>query len=185
MQLSFAKSFLFSCPEILGLKLKPLSIGHFIILDMLHSPFYCGGSISNDDLITAIFVCSKSFQENLNSISNPALLKKEIKEWGIKQGKKADYKKVIKQVREYFAYYDDTPKRYIDESKQSKPNNAPWQIAITWKLLDKFEEKDIYDMAITKAFAFIACENTDDLISEFDESIIDKMEREAKEPIKD
>ena len=58
-----------SCPDILGVRLRPLSIWHSWALLSMESPFIGGGEYTTDDVCNAVLVCSLTREEY--SGSNP------------------------------------------------------------------------------------------------------------------
>lgn len=50
---------------MLGLKLKPYSLGHSLLLERFGSPYAVGGRIGVEDLLFGVLVCSNTFEDNL------------------------------------------------------------------------------------------------------------------------
>lgn len=63
--------------EILGLKLRPFSLGHVILLHRIQSPFLTGWKAESpptfDDLAVAVLVCSCSYKDAREIIESPKL----------------------------------------------------------------------------------------------------------------
>lgn len=63
--------------EILGVKLRPFSLGHVILLHRIESPFLVGWKAESqptfDDLAVAVLICSCTYEEALEIIEGPAL----------------------------------------------------------------------------------------------------------------
>lgn len=57
----------------LGFKLRPLSLGHLIILRRLGNTFICGGELGFEELATAVLVCANTYEEALAYVDDPAL----------------------------------------------------------------------------------------------------------------
>lgn len=51
--------------RILGLELKPLSLGHVHLLEAIESPFLFGGQQDLEDLVAGVFICSRGWKSNL------------------------------------------------------------------------------------------------------------------------
>jgi hypothetical protein len=51
--------------RLLGLDLKPFSLGHVILLHFLDNAFVTGAPPTMEDLASAVFVCAQSYQDNL------------------------------------------------------------------------------------------------------------------------
>lgn len=65
--------YLAAIPEpvtLLGLKLRPFSLGHNLLLHRIESGFVCGGSIGFDDLAASVFICAQTYQSALNSFQD-------------------------------------------------------------------------------------------------------------------
>jgi len=57
--------------QILGLPLKPLSLGHLILLHRLKSSFVCEGKPGYEDLAIGALICSLSYEDGLQAINDP------------------------------------------------------------------------------------------------------------------
>lgn len=71
--------------EILGVKLRPFSLGHVILLHRTESPFI--GAEPNpkiapfDELALAVLLCSETYRNGLRIIDDP-MLPKVLRQWG-------------------------------------------------------------------------------------------------------
>lgn len=61
MDTRFHDSLLLSPPILLGERLRPLSIGHHLILTRIRSPFILGGPVRLDDCLLLIGICRRNF----------------------------------------------------------------------------------------------------------------------------
>jgi hypothetical protein len=68
---------------ILGLKLKPFALGHLVLLHRLESPFITGAPPTYADLSMAVLMCSQTFEEAIESLSDPEL-DKVMADWATK-----------------------------------------------------------------------------------------------------
>ena len=59
---------------LLGQRLHPFSLGHYILLERFKSPFLLGGSADVTDLFTAVLICCNKYDEFLNLIKEDDLL---------------------------------------------------------------------------------------------------------------
>lgn len=69
--------------EILGLKLRPFSLGHVILLHRIESPFIGHqpkGSKLFDDLALAVLICSESYANGIQILHDPGL-SKALRSW--------------------------------------------------------------------------------------------------------
>lgn len=60
---------------LLGLRLKPFSLGHVILLHRIESAFVAGGVPTYDDLASSVLICSQTYGEALASFNDPDLSK--------------------------------------------------------------------------------------------------------------
>jgi hypothetical protein len=58
---------------LLGLRLRPFSLGHKLLLHRVESAFVSGGQVTYDDLALSIFLCAQTFREGIASFSDPDL----------------------------------------------------------------------------------------------------------------
>lgn len=66
---------------LLGLRLRPLSAGHIILLNRVESPFVKPGTeITFEDLTCAVFICAHTFEETLEAFDDPELPER-LSEW--------------------------------------------------------------------------------------------------------
>lgn len=69
---------------VLGLALKPLSVGHIILLHRIKSAFVCGDTFPDyEDLVCSALVCSLSYEDALEVIEDPDT-PKVLKRWADK-----------------------------------------------------------------------------------------------------
>ena len=71
----FFKAVFLEPPRICGKRLHPFSLAHEYFLKHLNNPIIVGGSITDDDLLTAIFVCSLTFKELREYFNQPSTFK--------------------------------------------------------------------------------------------------------------
>jgi len=63
MQPAYALALFADCPTILGYRLRPLSLGHSLILEATRNPFIADLRGDPEDLLLALSVCSRPFAE--------------------------------------------------------------------------------------------------------------------------
>lgn len=88
---------------VLGVELKPFSVGHKLLLQQIGSPYEDGKSCGPDDLMLAVAFCSTTFEygcAELNSVN----LGKRIKSW-YKRLTDPDWPAASKLFGEYIAYH--------------------------------------------------------------------------------
>ena len=115
-------------PVVMGLTLRPFSLGHSVLLEAIDSPFVIGGGVSLSDLSLSAWICSKTYEA-----ASVALLsgdqEKPFKKWGHKWAKRGDFSKELEMFRVYIRHYSKAPEQWQTESK---PSAIPWQ----WHLLN-------------------------------------------------
>ena len=75
--------YLAAIPEprtILGLRLRPFSLGHIILLQRLESAFVCGGIPDYGDLALTVLICASTYEEGIAHLDNPDL-RDELGRW--------------------------------------------------------------------------------------------------------
>jgi hypothetical protein len=68
--------YLAAAPEprtILGLRLRPFSLGHVILLHRVESVFVIGGVPDFNDLALSVFICSQTYADALKAFEDPTL----------------------------------------------------------------------------------------------------------------
>ena len=81
--------------QILGLPLRPLSLGHLILLHRVKSAFVCEGTVNYNELAIAALICSLTYDDGLACLKDPGtaeflkLLGERItgiREWSVRLG---------------------------------------------------------------------------------------------------
>lgn len=81
--------------QILGLPLRPLSLGHLILLHRVQSAFVCEGIPDYQELAIAALICSLSYEDGIAALKDsdtPKLLKRlgeritGIRDWRVRLG---------------------------------------------------------------------------------------------------
>jgi len=81
--------------QILGLPLRPLSLGHLVLLHRVQSAFICEGIPDYQELAIAALICSLSYEDGVAAIKDsdtPQLLKRlgeritGIRDWRVRLG---------------------------------------------------------------------------------------------------
>lgn len=68
---------------VLGLRLRPYSCGHELLLCHVNSPLVIGGENSWNDLFLAALICSQTFESGLQFILKPSKVKWFARVWAI------------------------------------------------------------------------------------------------------
>lgn len=56
---------------VLGLPLRPLSLGHLILLSRMQSPFVVGGERNWANLSASVLICAQTYEEGVASLDDP------------------------------------------------------------------------------------------------------------------
>lgn len=114
--------------QILGLKLKPFSIGHYRILRRFDCAFVADEETfpTRDDLILAVLVCSMDADDFLRFMEQPDFLK-QVKAWGKKVGL-FDMNEKCVMLAKYIAAHSVMPKFW--DGDQSRPSAGDWTQAV-------------------------------------------------------
>lgn len=80
--------------EILGVKLRPFSLGHVVLLNRIQSAFLAGGVPDFNDLASSIFICSKTYREALAVMENPNI-SKAMRSWACRLTGLTDWRVII------------------------------------------------------------------------------------------
>lgn len=93
--------------RVLGLKLLPFSIGHFILLQRHESVFVNqdAGEVGIEDLLLAVLICSQTYKESKRSLGS-RWLKWFVKFWGWRC-RKLD---ILGEIRSLWDYMEDQSK---------------------------------------------------------------------------
>jgi hypothetical protein len=67
----FADAWVPEYHTILGIKLRPLSLGHLILMHRVRSAFVCGGVPEYSDLAVSVMICSLTFEEGIKTLDDP------------------------------------------------------------------------------------------------------------------
>jgi len=55
---------------VFGVKLKPFSIGHRVLLDLTQSPLVNGGVVLDADVLIALRICSRTYERGIESLNH-------------------------------------------------------------------------------------------------------------------
>lgn len=151
---------------ICGVKLRPFSMGHLIILEKLQSPLVSKDKINlgmQDGIyffIQGILICALDFEDNVKMLENEQLWKEEMDKFTSNLLKNMDadpnwniYDK-LRLFAEYIAYYMDIPIFVEEHSKETTvPSGTDWKqnMFLIFKKLG-YGESEILNMSFKKLF---------------------------------
>jgi len=121
--------------QILGVRLKPLSLGHLILLHRYQSAFVVGGIPTEADLVLSVLICSRTYEDAIDLVESG-----QVK----KEGKKLDKAlRVCDDIQARCSWFSDYimegldgPKLWQKES-QSNSLGAPPEQVIKCTLMSK------------------------------------------------
>lgn len=163
--MEIAKHLAAALPEkwvILGLRLRPLSIGHLILLNRLESPFLvesAPGTVSIGDLAVACLICSKTWEENCATLELedlPGILQRWAERLTNQNGIKRflpflyrpiDFEAKLSLYLDYLKYHMEVPTYSIESASKSFSIEAPsWQIIRIFLLMKtNLTDREILD----------------------------------------
>jgi hypothetical protein len=113
-------------PAICGVKLKPFSLGHEFILRYLGNPYIVGGEVSKVDLLAAILICSKTFEDcRSDLIYNPKPFRWAL--WSLW----CRCCNLKREEAEFIQYVSDSflvPEHFNKDSDHHGSFAAPWEM---------------------------------------------------------
>lgn len=158
----FLEADVITCPEILGVQLRPLSIWHSWALRSIESPFIEGGEYSTDDVCNAILVCSltRSEYSNANQMDIAARLGEIAANW-LRLDDDAR-----SETLDCFNAYLDACTRFPEfwRSEDSDPVRdrlrcpAEWHLVATLTNMHVCTESEAWDYPISRAQCWQAVE---------------------------
>lgn len=174
---------------VLGRKLKPFSIGHEILLQR----FDCNYSLMAQkapgyaDLILAVFICSRTFEEALEALQSRSL-RIQMRAWGWYCGR-FDYPEARSFFQRYLVAHTQWPKRFwfLQQSKGGEPGapfvqslkvrlqkdlgytesgalNAPYAVAL-WNYLTHLENSGAIRLFNDRDAAMVDASNDPELVA--------------------
>lgn len=119
--------------RILGLRLRPFSLGHLMILRRFDCAYVTGEETTPGDLLLGLIVCSMTYEEAIDAIHCGRLVD-EVERWGkvvskrrwfgLRAAKPFDLMEKSRLFVEYLAAGNRCPKAFYD-AKPTPPKNAP------------------------------------------------------------
>lgn len=119
---------------ILGLRLRPYSLGHIILLHWVKSAFVLGTKPGMEDLVTSVFICTQTYEEAIRALDNPKLPKFMLR-WERKIGR-FDFDLKAKEFADYILAHSKAPLFKLEEGK-TRPNACPLVQSVKIALLSE------------------------------------------------
>jgi hypothetical protein len=183
MQKAYVHALISSQPEVLGLRLKPLTLGHLLILYSVDCGFLSGKESTIGEFAFAAWICSNRYSRIVEFIqSGTEKQANQLKKAFEKLGRKyAD--SIVSEIKAFQEYIDSeiiAPER-MTTGKEKSPK-SPWVVMVAIALMRylKLSEKEVYEMPISKALSYYSVlgelNGDSSLLSDEQVSVIEKLE---------
>ena len=120
----FFKASFIEPPQICGRQLRPFSLCHEYFLSSLGNPYLVGGQPSDNDLLTAILVCSKTYQQCRRFLYKPTNFLTAL--W-VLRWKRHGLEIAHESFEQYKSDYFDVPEHTHKNEGVPDKYKAPWQ----------------------------------------------------------
>jgi len=144
---------------VLGMRLRPLSLGHLVLLKRIGSPFANGEIPTLESLATAVMICASTFREALDYFDDPKLSSVMFRwheritgndRWlvrlGLRRVKTVDF---IAEAAAFFAYLQEhqTMPKYASSDSDFRPIGYAFEQMIKVRLMRDlhFSEAELFD----------------------------------------
>jgi len=183
----FLKSLFLQPPTVLGRQLKPFSAFHLAALTIINNPYAVGGKVEDNDLITAVHVCSHTFTDGWKVLNPDAEALEAIGEWGA-ENSNASISEAHKVLSEYLTEALDVPEVWTDSNSQQ--SDIPLSFCVVATVIGSMpsiSRVEAWDMAFAELIGYrcaIAEQNGMEIVSARQRTLIEfknKIEREARE----
>lgn len=143
MDKDFLASRISPAPRILGLKLRPFSLGHWLILQRADSPFVSGSTPEVVDVIFAVLVCSLTFEEAASALDSEEF-GKQIVRW-VKTLRKLNFIDKLHEFQRYWFYGNQIPSYSTTKEEMGEWSGTPWPQRLKIVLMSElgFSESDV------------------------------------------
>ena len=135
--------------QILGVKLRPLSLGHLILLKRYGSAFVVGGIPTEADLVLSVLICSRTYEDAVELVES-GRFKQEAKKLDKALRVCGDVQARCEWFNDYINEGLDGPKLWQKENK-GKSLGAPPEQVIKCALMSKlgFSESEVLNRAFS------------------------------------
>lgn len=142
-------------PVILGRKLAPFSLSHSLILHAAGNPYWFGRECKPDDLIEAVLICSRTWEENQAWFANPE--KRTAKKLAARMFFRREFHKAHDALAQYLNDACDVMAREVpDGDGAGKELLAPWQYRVACFLMKHgMTESQAWNCPINRARCYL------------------------------
>jgi hypothetical protein len=159
---SYVQALIPNSYKVMGIKLRPFSLGSYFLMRRFNCAFSNENIETNgniQDLLLAVSICSRTYNQFLDWISDPEQFQSWSKEWGdkIKLALENDQINILIEVNKFKIYMKDSvqvPKIWNNnEDGESKTSGAHWSHNIYIKLISKigYIPEQALDMPLSQA----------------------------------
>uniref|UniRef100_A0A6M3LLN6 Uncharacterized protein n=1 Tax=viral metagenome TaxID=1070528 RepID=A0A6M3LLN6_9ZZZZ len=154
MQKVFQNALYHQEPTVLLRRLLPLCLGHLHQLYAAESCYVNGGAKHLFDLVFAVGICSRTWEEGIAWLHSPTLLR-SVKRWGRESSRTLNFFEEERKFAVYFDEYSQLPYRRIKEGPEAgRPYKHPWTLILATELLDKVGESRAWNMPLPLALSY-------------------------------
>ena len=138
--------------RILGLRLKPFSLGHYLLMQRFGCRFIVGDATTaeRNDLLLGVLICSMNHADFLAFIEQPDFLK-EVQKWG-KSVSLFDFPEKSKLFQRYLRESLTEPE-FIETNPQESSGDWAQNLKMTLVTRLNYSEPAAMDMPVSKALA--------------------------------
>jgi len=166
MQKFYADAFFSGTTKIMGLELKPLTLGHALVLSAIESPYITATKPPNfGDFVALVWICSRDWTESRDALVADTF-KVDCAKWLNTQANLDESNADVKALTDYLETYLQVAPRYESRIKNgevvgacTKPVRVPWPLAAAWTLMGKMTEEQAWTTPVARAFAYLAAES--------------------------
>lgn len=175
-------------PEVAGVQLVPLTLGHCLLLDIVGSTALILKDaadkpriIGHEDMAVALWICSKQWGAAMNGVQC-MLLAREKDEW-VKRLQKYKPDDVQKAWTFYVQMYFVFAEAWVDvEAKSKRRPITPWEYQVASSLIrNGHPEERVWSMSLPLAMAYFTAHNEGqgygEYVTEQEKDVIESKER--------
>lgn len=125
---------------ICAMELRPFSLGHYVVLEQLHSPFITDDPEAETELyngaaqfLMCLMVCSQTYEDNVAMLEDEKRLKKSVKlvnknlKKSMRKDKQWNLFHKIALFKEYIKYFTHIPVFQVESKSNRPPSGIDWK----------------------------------------------------------
>jgi len=172
----------------LGVRLRPFSLGHLVLLRRIDSPFVSreAKQVELGDLILAVILCADTFAAGVEFLGDMSTQseanQKTLEEWGTKAAK-LDLNVEVTEFMAYIRAADQMPQYFTQSGSESQPIGSPfWQIVyLNLHKLTNLIDVEIWNQPLGKTYCdYIAIREQEQVlrVKTDEDAEVDRIARE-------